>query len=76
MSANTQMPVGYPCIPVKMGVSLQNASTACRDYDRATEGRMASVLSPHPSAHESKNVTLNPCHALFERQLSFEVRGS
>jgi len=58
--ANRQMPDWDLYIPVKMEMSLQNASTACQDHDRAKEGHMASVLPPHPTTHEPKNVTLNP----------------
>lgn len=54
MSAITQMAAGDPCIPVKMGMSLQNASTTCWDYDRAMKGHRASVLPPHPTAHKPK----------------------
>lgn len=39
VSENTQIP--DPCIPVEMGVSLQNASTACWGCDRAGKSHVA-----------------------------------
>lgn len=75
VSANTQMPAGEPCIPMKTGLSLQNASTAHWAYDRATKSHTASVLPLHPTEHEPKNVTLNPRHMLFQKQMSFGVCG-
>lgn len=76
VSANMQMPAGELCIPRKLRMSLQNASTAHWDHDRATKSHTASVLPPHPTEHEPQNVTLNPHHMLLQRQLSFRVHSS
>lgn len=56
-------------------MSLQDASTAREDYDRAMKGHVASVLPLHPTVREPKNVSLNLCHVLFERQLRVDVCG-
>lgn len=56
-------------------MSLQDASIAWEDYDKAMKGHVASVLLLHPTVREPKNVALNLCHMLFERQLRVDVCG-
>lgn len=68
VSANTQMPAGNPCIPVEMGMGLQNASAACWDCDRAVKGHMA---CPTPTPRQCHTESL-ACAVFW----SFGARGS